>query len=75
MQRANRLRVYVLCGVVTAAIGIGRVIWFVASHRSSAPASAEVADREFQQLRARFSGQQPILDMDQRQARLWSWSN
>jgi hypothetical protein len=60
---------YLLCCVVIAAIGVGSVTWFVASHRSSAPTSAEVADREFQQLRARFGGQQPILDMDQRQAR------
>src|SRR3954469_254204 len=69
MQPANRLRVYVLCCVVTAVIGIGAVFGFVATHRSSAPVSEDAAESEFHQLRVRFGGQRPILDMEQRQAR------
>jgi hypothetical protein len=71
MKRTQRSPLYFLSIAIgtMAAIGAGSAIWFVATHRSSSTVSAEAADREFQQLRARFADQQPLLDMDQRQAR------
>ena len=47
---------------------ISAVVWFVTSHRESSPASCAVADAEFTQLRARFSSQEPLIDMSARAA-------
>ncbi len=52
--------------VILAAIGTG--IWFFVSHRDSVSASAQLAEVEFSELRARFSNQQPLLDMSRREA-------
>jgi hypothetical protein len=38
-------------------------VWFVARHRDAHPASASAASVEFDQLRARFAGTQPLIDM------------
>jgi hypothetical protein len=67
MQRAKRLRVYVICVGVTAAIGAGAGVRFVAQHRQSASVSASEADAEFARIRARFSHQVPLIDMTSRQ--------
>src|SRR5262245_23231611 len=52
--------------VVLTAIGVGT--WFFLSHRDAVPASAQLAETEFSQLRERFSNQQPLLDMSRREA-------
>jgi hypothetical protein len=57
----------VAVGVVTVS-AIGGAIWFVASHRQSASASATVAETEFAQLRSRFTNQPPLVDMATRTA-------
>ncbi len=49
-----------------AAIGAG--FWFFASHRHADAVSAQLAEIEFAQLRARFANQQPLLDMSRREA-------
>src|SRR5215831_14376660 len=46
---------------------IATAFWFVVSHRTSTGASAQLADVEFARLRARFAGQQPLLDMQRRE--------
>jgi hypothetical protein len=43
--------------------------WFVMTHRTSSAESPQNASAEFQRLRARFTNQQALLDMDRRQAR------
>jgi flagellar basal body-associated protein FliL len=56
-------------GAVIAALAvIGAGFWFFASHRSADAISAQLAENEFSQLRARFSGQPPLLDMSRREA-------
>ncbi len=57
---------FILLMAILAAIGTG--IWFFVSHRDSVSASAQLAEVEFSRLRARFSNQQPLLDMSRRQA-------
>jgi hypothetical protein len=52
--------------IVLAAI-TGAGLWFFLSHRDSVPASAQLAEAEFSQLRARFSNQQPLIDMSRRE--------
>src|SRR5262245_8066019 len=49
---------------VLATIGVG--LWFFHSHRQSEPASTQLAESEFSQLRARFAHEQPLLDMNRR---------
>jgi hypothetical protein len=70
MKRLSTRWVQFLGVAITAlaALATGSAVWFVATHRSSSPMSAEAADREFQRLRARFADQQPILDMQRRRA-------
>jgi hypothetical protein len=54
-------------GTAITALAVGGAgLWFFLSHRDSVPTSAELADVEFSQLRARFSNQQPLLDMNRR---------
>ena len=43
-------------------------LWFFSSHHRSTATSAPLAEAEFARLRARFSNQQPLLDMGTRQA-------
>lgn len=52
-----------------AALGACAVVAFFARHHESRAASAQTAAVEFQTLRDRFAGQQPLLDMDHRQVR------
>ena len=47
--------------VVLSIVGVG--LWFFSSHHDSALVSAQVAEAEFLQLRARFSDKKPLLDM------------
>jgi hypothetical protein len=55
-------------GTAITALAVGGAgLWFFLSHRDSVPTSAELADVEFSQLRARFSNQQPLLDMNRRE--------
>jgi hypothetical protein len=57
----------VAVGVVTVS-AIGVIVWFVASHRESTPASVTVAQATFAQLRSRFADQAPLVDMATRTA-------
>jgi len=50
-------------GCVSALTVCAGVAFFVRHHESRA-ASAQAAAAEFQALRGRFAGQQPLLDMD-----------
>jgi hypothetical protein len=69
MKRATRSIVLsVVLGTlvaVLATVGIG--LWFFQSHRNSEPASTQLAEAEFSQLRARFANEQPLLDMNRRE--------
>src|SRR5438477_7914560 len=66
MKRAPWLIVAsVALGAVLTMGGIG--LWFLLRHRDSNWASSQVAEAEFSQLRARFSDQQPLLDMNRRE--------
>src|SRR5262245_12100598 len=55
---------------LVAAVGvfsvIGAAAWFVVSHRTATATSAQLADIVFLQLRARFSREQPLVDMVER---------
>ena len=60
-----------LAGLATAAVALcasGVAFWFVQSHREVVHVSAQRAEAEFSELRGRFSNQQPLLDMDRREA-------
>ena len=52
--------------VVVGFVGVG--LGFALSHRDSMAASPELAAAEFSQLRARFSSERPLLDMNRREA-------
>jgi hypothetical protein len=69
MKRATwSIVLYVGLGTVVAVLAtVGSGLWFFVSHRASVPASTQLAEAEFSQLRARFSDQQPLLDMNQRE--------
>ena len=53
-------------GVLLVVVGVAG--WFVSHHRTSVAVSAQGAETEFSQLRARFAHERPLLDMDRRQA-------
>jgi hypothetical protein len=55
-----------LCAAIIGLSGIAGAIWFFVSHRDARSTSASVAGVEFQQLRAQFRGQRPLLDMSLR---------
>jgi hypothetical protein len=69
MKNASAPAVIGLSAMVILAALVGSAVAFVVTHRDSSTQSAETADREFQQLRARFAGEPPLLDMEQRHAR------
>jgi hypothetical protein len=50
----------IVLSLVVAAVG------FIVSHRTSVTASPRSAESEFAELRTRFAGQQPLLDMGAR---------
>ena len=57
-----------LCAALVALAVVGTGAWFFLSHRKSVPISAQLAEIEFSQLRARFSNERPLLDMSRREA-------
>src|SRR5262245_46832212 len=57
-----------LCVALAALATVEGGFWFFRSHRESVAITAERADLEFSKLRARFSNEQPILDMTRREA-------
>jgi hypothetical protein len=66
MKRPTRS--IVLSAVFIALMAIaGTGLWFFLSHRDSTSASPQLAEVEFSQLRARFSNQQPLVDMSRRE--------
>jgi hypothetical protein len=69
MKRTTRSTVLSVVFIVAIAIlaVIGTGLWFFLSHRDSISASAQVAEAEFSQLRARFSNEQPLVDMNRRE--------
>jgi hypothetical protein len=64
--RVPRARSLLLAGVLGAVIVLmafaGAAAFFFLQHHHSEPASARAAEAEFQDLRARFAGQSPLLD-------------
>lgn len=70
MTPATRsIMLFVSLGAVIAALAvIGMGFWFFLRHRQTVAVSAQLAEIEFSQLRARFSNQQPLLDMSRREA-------
>src|SRR5262245_30043882 len=56
---------------LVAAVGvfsvIGAAAWFFVSHRTATATSPQLAEIEFLQLRARFSSEQPLVNMVQRE--------
>jgi hypothetical protein len=54
--------------LIVVALVTGAATYFFQHHRRSIVISPEGAEREFLALRARFSTQQPVLDMDRREA-------
>ena len=61
-------RHFVLGGALAATTTVGVIVSFVMSHRTSVVMTTELADAEFASLRARFVDEQPLLDMNRRQA-------
>jgi hypothetical protein len=71
MKRTNWRRVFYVAAsilLVMVGLGVGAGLWFVAAHRQSTSMPPSEADTAFAQIRARFSDQQSLLDMEQRQA-------
>jgi hypothetical protein len=61
--------IVLLAGLAAAIIVISAVpgaVWFVLAHREAHSASASAASIEFEQLRARFAHDEPLLDMRRR---------
>ena len=53
-------------GIAALAIGVG--LWFFLSHRNTVAVSPQLAEIEFSELRARFSNQEPLIEMSRREA-------
>ena len=70
MKSANRSLVLVVAlgAAIAALVVIGTGFWFFLSHRDAMAISAQLAEVEFSQLRARFDTQQPLVDMNRREA-------
>src|SRR5262245_36815354 len=69
MKSLRRSIVIIASGAAIATSGlIAAGLLFFVSHRTAVDASAQIAEIEFSQLRARFSNQQPLLDMSRREA-------
>src|SRR5262245_16403080 len=67
-NRLTVLAILVLLGTVAVVLTVvGTALFFFLQHHDSESASAETATEEFLKLRARFSDQQPLLDMGVRQ--------
>jgi hypothetical protein len=66
-MRSAKLRSVVLAiglsAAVIASLAVVSAVWFFLHHREAQPASASAASAEFQQLRSRFAGEPPLLDM------------
>ena len=69
MKRATRSIVLSvgLGTVVAVLITVGIGLWFFQSHRTSEPASTQIAGAEFSQLRARFANERPLIGMNRRE--------
>ena len=69
MKRATQsIMLSVVTGAVIIALtAVGMGLWFFVSHHQSNPVSEQSAEAEFSQLRSRFSTQQPLIDMSNRQ--------
>jgi hypothetical protein len=52
-----------LCAAIAILSAFTGTVWFCLRHWHTEPASASTAKVEFDQLRARFAGEQPLLDM------------
>lgn len=59
--------VFVGFGVAIAALAIGVGLWFFLSHRNTVAVSPQLAVIEFSELRARFSNQEPLIEMSRRE--------
>ena len=68
-QSTDSLLRAVAVTAVAITVMVGGCVEFVVTHHSSSTESEPTASQEFEHLRDRFVNQQPLLDMDQRQAR------
>ena len=68
MKHTKRSLVFsvVTGSVFIALIVSGMGLWLFISHHKSSPVSDQSAEAEFSQLRAHFSAQQPLIDMNLR---------
>jgi hypothetical protein len=62
------LRAVGICAALIAISAVTAAVWFVVQHHDAQSTSAAAASVEFEQLRARFTGVQPLLDMRVRTA-------
>jgi len=64
----NKASRVIVAGIAAMMVGMAIIAGaaFFFRHRSSEQASAQTAEAEFQALRARFSGQRPLIDMSER---------
>lgn len=68
---ALQMTKWILMGAVFAGAGaLVSAAFFYFTHHHSEHASEQTAEAEFQRLRARFAGQRPLLDMEQRRPRI-----
>ena len=71
MKRTNWRRVFHLAAsilLVMVGLGVGAGLRFLALHRQSTSMAPSEADTVFAQIRAQFSNQQSLMNMEQRQA-------
>jgi hypothetical protein len=65
ISRRSLIAAIAACGTLLVASVAASV--YLAQHRESLNVSADAGDAEFRRVRARFAGQQPLLDMDARE--------
>ena len=62
------LRAIGICAALLVFSAVTAAVWFVVRHRDARSATASAASVEFEHLRSRFTGEQPLLDMRVRTA-------
>src|SRR2546425_3718065 len=66
ITKRSVLRSIGLCAAIVMVSAVAGTVWFFLRHWDTESASVSTAKVEFDQLRARFAGQQPLLDMRSR---------
>jgi hypothetical protein len=63
---SRRTLLLAIAGCMTLMVMGAGCAWYVERHRTSLAMSPDAAESEFQQLRARFAGHPPLVDMNAR---------